>query len=111
MIDKPLNAETIYGKVVEAGETWADTDAAATLLEETKSSVLAELFVKQPQDLSIAVREHNAKADPVYRLHIVNMVNARQAANRAKVRFDGAKLLAELRRSEEATQRAGMRNA
>lgn len=107
---KRLKPEEIYGKVVEAGETWADCDAAASILEETRKTVLAELM-NQSQASSMAAKESAALADPVYRLHVTNMVNARKDANRAKVRFDGAKLLAELRRSEESSRRAELRGA
>ena len=105
-----LNPEQIYAEIVKSGSDWADKDAAATILEETKKTVFAELFNQQPEG-SIGVREYAASADPVYKLHVVNMVNARKEANRAKVRFDGAKLLADLRRSEESTRRAELKGA
>lgn len=106
-----FDGSKIYAEIVKAGDDHADKDAAATLLEETKGTVLAELIVRQDQSLSVAAREYIAKADAVYRLHVVNMVEARRVANRAKVRFDGAKLLGDLRRSEESSRRAAMRAA
>lgn len=104
-----LNPAEIYGQIVKTGDDWADKDAAATILEETKKTVLAELM--NQLEGSIAAREAQALADPVYRWHVTNMVNARREAHKAKVRFDGAKLLADLRRTEAATQRAEMRGA
>lgn len=111
MTNRAFNAETIYAEIVKAGEDWADKDAAAAILEETKKTVLAELMNGQPSNLSMAAKESAALADPVYRLHVTNMVAARKAAHKAKVRFDGAKLLADLRRSEESSRRAEMRAA
>lgn len=111
MTEKEFSPEQIYAEIVKSGDDWSDKDAAATLLEETKSSVLAELMNNQDQKLSMAAKESLARADPAYRLHIARMVEARKLSNRAKVRFDGAKLLADLRRSEHSTQRAQMRGA
>lgn len=91
-----------------AGEEWADLDAAANMLEETRKSVLAEL-VNQASGGSIAARESEALADPAYKLHITNMVNARKEANRARVKFDTAKAWVELVRTSEATKRAEMK--
>ena len=106
-----LDGSKIYAEIVKAADDHADKDSAATLLEETKGIVLAELIVRQDQTLSVAAREYIAKADPVFRLHIVNMVEARRVANRAKGKYEGTKLLADLRRSEHTTQRAMMRGA
>jgi hypothetical protein len=97
----------VYQQITEAGETWADRNAAADMLEETKKSVLAELM-NQAQGSSSAAKEIVALADPVYRLHLTNMVTARKEANKARVIYDAMKVLAELRRSQEATRRSEM---
>jgi hypothetical protein len=91
-----------------AGEEWSDLDCAANLLEESRKSVLAEL-VNQSKGSSIAAKESEALADPAYKLHITNMVNARRDANRARVRYDTAKAWVELVRTSEATKRQEMR--
>lgn len=91
-----------------AGEEWSDLDCAANLLEESRKSVLAEL-VNQSKGGSIAAKESEALADPAYKLHITNMVNARRDANRARVRYDTAKAWVELVRTSEATKRAELR--
>lgn len=101
-----LNPDEIYKLVMAAGDAWADKDAAASILEETKSIVLAELINNQPQTLGVSVRESLAKGDPVYRLHVTNMVAARKDANKARVRYKSAEMLADLRRSEESTRRS-----
>lgn len=101
-----MNAEEIHLRLVTAGEEWADLDAAASLLEETRKSVLAELMNKA--DGSMAARESEALAEPAYKLHVTNMVAARKASNRARVRYDSAKAWTELVRTQEATRRAEM---
>lgn len=101
-----FNPDVLARRMVEAGEEWADKDAAASLLEETRKSLLAELMTGR--DGSVNAREIEALASPTYRLHVTNMVTARRDANRARVRYDGIKVLAELRRSAESTKRAEM---
>jgi hypothetical protein len=101
-----MKPEAIYDAIVKAGEEWSDLDAAATLLEETKKSVMAKLI--NEAEGSVNAREYKALADPIYRKHVEGMVTARKQANKARVRYDSAKILAELRRSEESTRRAEM---
>jgi len=91
-----------------AGEEWSDLDAAANMLEETRKSVLAEL-VNQSKGGSIAAKESEALANPAYRLHLTNMVNARREANRARVKYDTSRMWVELVRTSEATKRAEMK--
>ncbi len=102
-----FNPDKIFNSMVEAGEDWADKQAAADLLEETRKTVLAR-FINQIENGSMAARESLALADPGYGLHLVNMVNARHEANRARVNYDARKVLAELRRTEQSTRRAEM---
>ena len=101
-----MNADEIHDRLVKAGEEWADQDAAASLLEETKKTVLAELMTAL--EGSVASRESEALADPVFKLHVTHMVAARKAANRARVKYDSAKAWCELVRTQESTRRAEM---
>lgn len=100
-----FDPERIYSTIVEAGEEWSDKDAAASLLEETRKTILAEL-VNAAEGSSMAAKEHQALADPAYRLHLTQMVSARKEANRAKVKYDAVRVLAEMRRTQESTRRA-----
>lgn len=100
-----LDSDKTYAALVKAGDDWADKDAAATLLEETKKTVLAKLKLESDEK-SDAARETVALCHPDYQQHLESMTDARKAATKAKVRYDSAKTLAELRRSEEATRRA-----
>ena len=100
-----FDPDRIRERLAEVGEDWADKDAAANLLEETKSTLLAELM-NTAKDASEAERKRIAQADPAYRLHLTNMVAARKEANRAKIRYETGKMWAELKRSQESTRRA-----
>lgn len=97
--------ERIYAALVEAGNLWSDANAAADLMEETKKAVLSEIKLNVDEK-SDAAKECAALASGRYREHVTAMVAARQQANRARVAYDAAKTLAELRRSEIATRRA-----
>ncbi len=102
-----FNPNEIAERMRLAGEEWADLDAAANMLEESRKSVLAELM--NQCEGSMASRESEALANPAYKLHITNMVTARKDANRARVKFDTAKAWVELVRTSEATKRAEMK--
>jgi hypothetical protein len=99
-----FDPEAIYQKLNSAGEEWADKDAAANLLEETKKTLLAELM--QGLEGSNTEREKKALADTTYKHHLKTMVAARKEANRARVRYDATRVLAEMRRTQESTRRA-----
>jgi hypothetical protein len=99
-----FDPEAIYHRLAEAGEEWADKDAAANILEETKKTLLAELM--QGFQGSNAERERCALADTTYKLHLKNMTVARKESNRARVRYDAMRVLAEMRRTQESTRRA-----
>lgn len=101
---QPFNPEAIYQKLNETGDAWVDKNAAAEILEETKKSVLAELMTGF--DGPKTERESKALADPAYRLHLSSMVAARKEANRARVKYDSMRVLAEMRRTQESTRRA-----
>jgi hypothetical protein len=100
-----FDPDRIRERLAKVGEEWADADAAANLLEETKNSVLSELM-NTANASSEAERKRIAQADPAFKLHLANMVNARKEANRARVRYETGKMWAELKRSVESTKRA-----
>lgn len=102
-----MNPDEIYNAIIKAGEEWADAEAAASLLEETRKSVLARLM-NESAIASLGGKEMVALADHEYKAFVEGMVTARKAANKARVRYDSAKVLAELRRSQESTRRAEM---
>lgn len=105
MSERPdFEPEKIYHQIVTTGEDWTDKEAAAELLEETKKTVLAELM--QDYQGSNVERERQALANPSYKLHLTNMTVARKEANRARVKYDAVRVLAEMRRTQESTRRA-----
>lgn len=102
-----FDPDRTYDALIRAGDDWADKEAAASILEETKKSVLAKLK-NASGSKSDAAAETVALAHDDYLAHLEIMVEARKAATKARVRYDSAKVLAEMRRSEESTKRAEM---
>lgn len=91
------------------GEDWADKNAAAELLEETKSTLLATIATQSMRDgASAAKAELEAKATEAYADHLEKMVEARRHANRARVAYDSGRVFAELLRTKAATERSQM---
>lgn len=103
-----VEPEKMAAELSERGLAWADAQAAAEALEESRKSVLAE-YTLSFDVKSMAEREAMALASPDYRDHVASMVKARQAANRARVRFDVYKVFVELTRSKIATEREALR--
>lgn len=95
----------IAANLVALGEKWADADAAASLLEETRKSVLAQL-VTEAGDMPFNRAENYALAHPLYREHLADQVEARRLAIKTRVRYDAARTEADMMRTAEATRRA-----
>ena len=87
---------------------WVDADAAATLLEDTKSAVLAERM-QAHAELPVNRAEQLVKSSPEWRDHVEKMVNARKAANRLKVQMEYLRMKFSEWQSHEATKRTEAR--
>lgn len=106
-MNAPIDPAVLAHELSKRGETWADANAAAEALEETKATVLSQIAVGRIQGGDSAAKaELFARGSEEYRDHISKMVEARRAANRARVRFDTYKAYIELVRSAESTRRA-----
>jgi hypothetical protein len=111
-----FDPETLTAAVIVTGESWADEDAAASSLEETKKTFLARLQLEYALEgsssggkpLSAVQAEMRALADPRYEQHLELMILARKEANRSRVRYDLGKMRLELYRSLQATMRQEM---
>lgn len=104
---REFDPNKIYSNLIASGNDWADKEAAASLLEESRKTVLADL-INQCQESSMAAREQRALGDERYKTHITRMVEARREATKARVNYDAQKVLGELRRTEQSNLRAEM---
>jgi len=84
---------------------WVDADAAASLLEETKTAVLARLIAEQG-DIPHNRAEANVKASGQWEDFITKMVNARKQAALLKVQLEYIRMKFSEWQSYEATRRA-----
>lgn len=87
---------------------WVDADAAANILEDTKSAVLAERMVALG-DMPVSKAEMQVKASKEWREHVESIGNARKEANRLKVQMEYIRMQSMEWQSENATKRAEMR--
>lgn len=91
-----------------AAKDWVDKDSAASMLEETKSAVLAQRMAALG-DMPVNRAEQTVKASPEWHDWIAGMVNARTVANLAKVKLEWTRMRFNEWQSENATKRAEMR--
>lgn len=91
-----------------AAEDWADKEAAASLLEETKSSVLAKRM-SDLGDIPINKAERIVKSSDEWTAYIARMCADRAAANKARVHLEYIRMLFWENNSESANKRAEMR--
>lgn len=105
-----FNPDLIYQEVTSAGLDWADKKAAYEALDDSTKSVLADIQSGYLDGkTSKAEAEIRALSSRAYRDHLADVSKARKAWLLAQVRYDGVKMLAEMRRSQESTRRAEMR--
>lgn len=87
---------------------WVTVDAAARMLEEGKTTYLAQQKAKLGE-MPDAKAEKLVKSSEHWADYIKKMVNAKTAANRARVEVDYLKMRHMENASAEATQRAERR--
>ena len=87
---------------------WVDADAAASILEDTKSAVMAERIMALG-DMAHNKAEAQVKASPEWKRHVEAVVNARRAANMLKVQLEYLRMKFAEWQSENANRRAEMR--
>ena len=87
---------------------WVESDSAATLLEESKSAVLAKLMADQG-DMPVSRAEMNVKASEQWHDYIKSMVEAREKASLLKVQLEYIRMKFNEWQSYEATKRAEMK--
>lgn len=111
MSEDRIDPFKLHAELLRLGEDWADKDAAANLLEETKKTLLGDITNR----LLVTMEAHNAAEKAAlshkdYKEHIKLMVEAKRVANRAKVRYEGHKTLIEMLRSVNSYNREAMKS-
>ena len=101
--DKPLSE--LYRM---AAEEWVDLDHSARLLEDTKSSILAQ-WMTDHGDIPVSRAEAKVKASDDWLRLVEDTVTARTKANKAKIQCDYLRMRFSEEVSREATSRAERR--
>lgn len=92
-----------------AGEEWSDLEAAASLLEDTKSAFLAEK-ISVLGDMPVNRAEQTVKSTREWKERIEQTIEARRLANRAKVKLESIRIQIMQWNNDEANKRAEMKN-
>ena len=114
-----IDVDREVAAVTALGLEWAEKHETASLLEETKKTLLAQLIGEimaaarkdGKKGLSFAQAEMEALADVRYEAHLNEMTQARREANKARVRHETAGVRLEMLRSLMANRREEMRLA
>jgi hypothetical protein len=99
-----LDADKLYHKLTQAGDDWAEKQAAFNVLEDTKNAVLSKLMLNSKAP-SVAAKEIEAKASVEYTDHVQKTQEAMKAALKAKVNYEAIKIWIDLKRTEAANER------
>ena len=91
-----------------AGEDWADKEAAAQLLEDTKSATLAQ-WQAELGDMAVSRSELAVKSSTKWKKYIQDLVEARKNANIAKINLEVVRMKAFEQQAQEANQRTELR--
>ena len=89
-------------------KSWVDLESAASLLEDTKSAVLAQRMAALG-DMPVSRAEMIVRASPEWHEFVTKTNDARRAANLQKVRMEWVKMKFSEQQSAEATARAERR--
>ncbi len=87
---------------------WVEADGAARMLEELKTTTLAQ-WVKTHGDVPVNAAERDVKSSPEWEDYLAKMVEARTKANLKKVQLEFIRMRAAEHQSAEASKRAEMR--
>jgi len=104
-MDSNLPLSEQYRIVAKA---YVDADSAASLLEETKSAVLARMMLSLG-DMPVSRAEMQVKASSDWSEFVTNMVKAREKAAFLKVKLEYIRMKFNEWQSIEASKRAEMR--
>ena len=99
-----LDADAIYQRLLTAGETWTDLSAAAQALDLAAETMAAREFLTSPGN--IEERKALSKTSEPYQELRTAALTAWAKANKARVKYDTARVYCDMLRTVESTRRA-----
>jgi hypothetical protein len=103
-----MSNEPISEQYRIVAKRWVDAEAAASMLEDTKSAVLSQQMLALGE-MPVSKAEMLTKANPEWIDHVKKITEARAAANLLKVQLEYLKMKSGEQASFEATRRAEMK--
>jgi len=105
-----MDPEKIALRLQELGNAYAEAEYAASLLEESRRSIKAQVASEKYKELNMTASraETEAEASSIYKEHIESMCKARRDANIAKINLEACRTWIELLRTSAANERAAM---
>lgn len=103
-----MTNEPISEQFRVTAKAWVEADAAASILEETKSAVLSQKMLALGE-MPVNKAEKLVKASEEWSEHVTKIVKAREAANLLKVKMEYLRMRFMEWNSESATKRAEMK--
>lgn len=104
-----FDPDKIFAALDEAGNTWALAKASFEEKDDLTKTVLADLVTDYLGNCkSMAEAETRARSSAGFKNHLAEVSAARRTWLLAQVKYENLKTLAELRRSQESSNRAAM---
>lgn len=106
-----IDPDEVFHRLCKMGDEWVAANAKARLLEDCEKSELSQIVQEKLEKgaKSNADAESRARADQRFIDYIHRKVEARRAADEARVKYDAAKVWWEAQRTVAATLRQEMR--
>ena len=108
----PEREQSISEQFRVVAKQWVDADAAASLMEELKTTSLEKMkqrIIDEEGPMADNRAERQAKCDPEWEKYLRGMCNHRATANRLKVQLEYLRMKFNEWQSMEASVRAEMR--
>ena len=103
-----MSNEPISEQYRVVAKRWVDAEAAASILEDTKSAVLSQQMAALGE-MPVSKAEMQVKASSDWTAHVEKIVDARKQANLLKVQLEYLRMKSGEQASHEATRRAEMK--
>lgn len=103
------NPDTVYERISQAGEHWAEAEDLANRLEAKAKRTYSALVISFLDEArSVSKAEHLARSSAAFERESVEAEQAKHTANVAKARLEAARAWWEAVRTMDATRRAEM---
>ena len=104
---KNWNPDTVFERISQAGEHWADAEDKANRLEARAKRTYSALVISALEEAgSVSKAEHLARSSAAFERESLEAEQAKHTANVAKARLEAARTWWEAVRTMEATARA-----